>query len=239
MKTTVPVNPAQFNISTGTGNPDSRYTKDTDIKYDTASGNMIQDKTKDLVGKSYIWDYKNSYPVAVAVNALADDIAFCSFEADGKGNWNFTGIPLPDPSAPSGKKIYPVSSGAVTKTVSSTKTYIVSFWKNGGVNVANGTLFRTGRTIGQWTYVEYQVTNAANIIINGSGSIDELRLYPKNAQMTSYTYEPLVGLTTQSDANGNILYYEYDALGRLKFVRDMDKNVVKAMDYKYNAGVND
>jgi YD repeat-containing protein len=63
--------------------------------------------------------------------------------------------------------------------------------------------------------------------------IDELRLYPKGAQMTTYTYEPLVGITNQCDANNNITYYEYDALNRLKTIRDKDRNILKTFEYKY------
>jgi YD repeat-containing protein len=237
MKATSPVLPGQFSVSTATGNPDSRYTKDAAIKYDVVSGNIIQEKTRDLASKSYIWDHNNNYPVAFVVNALADDIAFCSFEAEGKGNWNFTGTPVANPAAPAGKKIYNLITGSVTKNFNTIGIYIVSFWKQGDVQLNGAVLYRTGRTINNWTYVEYMANESTGVTISGTGSVDELRLFPKNAQMISYTYQPLVGLTTQSDANGNLLYYEYDALGRLKFIRDMDKNVVKAMEYKYGAGV--
>lgn len=66
-----------------------------------------------------------------------------------------------------------------------------------------------------------------------NGVIDELRLYPFAAQMTTYTYEPLIGITSQCDANNKITYYEYDSFGRLKTIRDQDRNVIKTMDYQY------
>jgi YD repeat-containing protein len=46
------------------------------------------------------------------------------------------------------------------------------------------------------------------------------------AQVTTYTYRPLVGITSQTDNNGQTLYYRYDAMGRLKAVVDKDGNVV-------------
>ena len=53
----------------------------------------------------------------------------------------------------------------------------------------------------------------------GTGSIDEVRLYPSTAQMISYTYSPLFGITSQCDASNRITYYFYDALGRLAWIK--------------------
>lgn len=51
-------------------------------------------------------------------------------------------------------------------------------------------------------------------------NIDELRLYPKGAQMTTYTYQPLIGITSKCDVGNHISYYEYDAFSRLHRIRD-------------------
>lgn len=238
LKTNTLLMPAQVSLSTGTGNADTKYTKDAELRYDAATGKLIHEKAKEITGKSYVWDYNNNYPVAIAVNAKPEDIAFCSFEADSKGGWSFTGSPVPYSAAPAGKKVYSLATGSVSKTLN-TIIYIISFWKQGDAQVNGATLYRTGKTINNWTYVEYLANESSGVTISGTGSIDELRLFPYNAQMTSYTYEPLVGMTSQSDINGNVLYYEYDALGRLLFIRDTDRNVVKAMEYKYKAGVSE
>ncbi|PWS28868.1 hypothetical protein DHW03_03270 [Pedobacter yonginense] len=54
-----------------------------------------------------------------------------------------------------------------------------------------------------------------------------------NAQISTYTYKPLVGMTSQTDTKGMTTYYEYDAFGRLKFVKDQNGNIVKSNDYHY------
>jgi predicted secreted protein len=64
------------------------------------------------------------------------------------------------------------------------------------------------------SYYEIELDNTSSVNVSGS-NIDEVRLYPKGAQMVTLTYEPLVGVTSQSDARGYISYYEYDDAGRL------------------------
>jgi YD repeat-containing protein len=77
------------------------------------------------------------------------------------------------------------------------------------------------------------VTNTSTVAISGSGTVDELRLFPAAAQMTSHCYKPLIGMLTQNDPNNQILYYEYDNAGRLKLIRDMDNNIIKTITYQY------
>jgi len=60
-----------------------------------------------------------------------------------------------------------------------------------------------------------------------------VRLHPKDAIMTTYTYEPLTGMTSMTDARGMITYYEYDEMQRLTTVRDFEKNILKQICYNY------
>jgi Salmonella virulence plasmid 65kDa B protein len=203
-----------------------------------ALGNLLEQRKINDVQHTYIYDYNNSYTIAEAVNAATTDIAATSFEAESKGNFSFTGLPVADAYAPTGKKIYPLTGGNISKTIDAGKTYTVSLWANSSAAVNGTAPVRTGKTLSGYTYYEYQISNSGTVTISGSGNIDELKLHPANAQMTTYTYEPLIGMTSQSDAAGNIQYYEYDNVGRLKYVRDMDRNVVKVMEYKYKTGIN-
>lgn len=64
-------------------------------------------------------------------------------------------------------------------------------------------------------------------------ALDALRTLP-GAMVTTYTYDPLVGMTSVTDPNGKTVYYEYDGYNRLSLVRDFDGNIVARNEYKYS-----
>ncbi|PVD49709.1 hypothetical protein DC498_23810 [Terrimonas sp.] len=235
-------------ITTTSVNKSGDYkTKVASLIFDT-KGNLVEQQLQDNISECYIWDYSNTYPVAKVTGSSLGDIAYTSFEADSKGNWNnYTGVintVTTTPFPPTGKKYYSLTSTAtLSKTVTSGKTYIISYWRNStSPYTANGGTqikYEVGKTINGWTYHEHTVTaTSSSLTITGTGGIDEVRLYPSTSQMTTYTYEPLIGMTSQCDANNKIIYYEYDSFGRLKTVRDQDRNVLKTMDYQYQQSNN-
>ncbi len=54
-----------------------------------------------------------------------------------------------------------------------------------------------------------------------------------NSQITTYTYDPIVGLTSVSDSRGNTTYYEYDQSNRLHYTRDANGNILSKNEYHY------
>lgn len=53
------------------------------------------------------------------------------------------------------------------------------------------------------------------------------------AQVMTYTYKPLVGMTSKTEPNGAITYYEYDSFGRLKQAKDTNGKIIEQYDYHY------
>jgi YD repeat-containing protein len=51
--------------------------------------------------------------------------------------------------------------------------------------------------------------------------------------VTTLTYKPLIGVTSETDARGYTKYYEYDAQGRLSVIRDQQNNILKKICYNY------
>ncbi len=54
-----------------------------------------------------------------------------------------------------------------------------------------------------------------------------------NAQVTTYTYDPSVGMTSMTDPRGQTVYYTYDGLNRLEFVKDANGHMLKEHQYNY------
>lgn len=57
-----------------------------------------------------------------------------------------------------------------------------------------------------------------------------------HAMVTSYTYEPYLGVTSITDPSGKTTYYDYDWQGRLTLIRDMSGAVVQRYDYETYSG---
>ena len=65
-----------------------------------------------------------------------------------------------------------------------------------------------------------------------SNQKSSLRTGLSNALITTYTYDPLIGVISITDPSGYTSYYEYDAFNRLQFIKDKDGKVLE--QYKYN-----
>ncbi|MNQ38883.1 hypothetical protein D3C85_524770 [compost metagenome] len=64
-------------------------------------------------------------------------------------------------------------------------------------------------------------------------ALTNLRNAAPNAMVTTYTYDPLIGVTSIIDTKGYIIYYQYDEFNRLKHVVDADGNIVSKNEYNY------
>jgi len=76
--------------------------------------------------------------------------------------------------------------------------------------------------------------NAANVSAATIAThTDTLRTKLRKATVVSYTYEPLVGMTSMTDPRGITEYYKYDGFQRLKDVLDFESNILKNYQYHY------
>ncbi|MEE4001578.1 RHS repeat domain-containing protein [Tenacibaculum sp. FZY0031] len=75
------------------------------------------------------------------------------------------------------------------------------------------------------TASENNLRTALNHIRNNANMV--------NSQITTFTYDPLIGVTSITDPRGQTIYYEYDDFNRLKFIKDTDGNLLKEHKYNY------
>lgn len=182
------------------------------LKYDDAGTLRKMQKEQDYE-VNYLWCHQGAYPVAQIVNGNETDCFSTSFEEDGELFVDSQGANL----ARTGRKVKNTSSYSFPHSFMPTMSNtMMSFWY-----WQNDTWKFSG-------VVPFQRT------ISTAGSrLDEIRAFPLNAMMTTYTYDLLYGLTSVSDQNNQTTYYEYDQMGRLKLIRDSNQKIVQTFLYHY------
>lgn len=81
--------------------------------------------------------------------------------------------------------------------------------------------------------------NLSNLDINTTSednlrtALNNLRVTFPNDMITTYTYDPNIGITSITDPKGYVMYYTYDLFGRLQFVKDAQGNLLSENQYKY------
>jgi len=176
------------------------------IKYN-AQANLAQIQKYSGPFTSYQWGYNNLYPVAECKNADNDEFFTENFEdaAGATQGIGHTGEKYFVGNYTTANKISPGYHG---------KTYVISYWYiSTGLWQFSGEIPYTGQQL--------------------SGTLDDIRIYPSNASITTYTYKPLVGMTSMTDSRANTTYYEYDNLQRLKNVKDASSSILKNYQYHY------
>lgn len=64
-------------------------------------------------------------------------------------------------------------------------------------------------------------------------ALNQIRNDLPDAQIITYTYDPLIGVTSSTQPNGETTYYEYDSFNRLKFIKNSEKKILKENEYHY------
>lgn len=106
---------------------------------------------------------------------------------------------------------------------------------------ANGNIINT-TVQKKWVYLQKEIEVPADIYrmhvyftATGAGSVwfDDIRVYPSDAEIATYTYDPLLGMTSEANDRNQFIFYQYDEFGRLALVLDKDRNILKKYCYNY------
>lgn len=212
----------------------SNYALQAQVLSYSSNGNPLEFVTKDGVHTSCLWGYNDRYMIAEVKNASRNQVAFANFEnTQDKYGWTSYSVY----SAGTGKTGLLSGAGMfLAKTDLPTGNYKISFWaraSSGTGSVSGSVSVAISST--EWKYYEFLVPNVSSLGLYSAPNIylDDIRIIPENAQMTTYTHEPLIGITSKSEANGVVTNYTYDGFGRLTDVKDNNGNTVSHNEYHY------
>lgn len=171
-----------------------------------AGGQLVQLKLPGDYFTSYTWGYKKAFPIARAEGLKQNEFFYTGFE-DETSNIS--------PIAKTGVKS---RSTAYNITLPSPNTFNLSYWRKVG--------------LAPWELVETTINQ--NTSIGGTDIlIDEVRLYLKGGELTTFSYDPVYGIISTTDSNNVSGFYFYDKFGRLQFIKDEKGNIVKSYQYNY------
>lgn len=100
--------------------------------------------------------------------------------------------------------------------------YLLTYWKSEN----NGVTWER-----EMTQITVSSTSKSYLIGSTSSYVDEVRVHPARALMTTATYKLGYGKTSETDENGYTVYYEYDGFGRIIKVLDDERHVMKGYQY--------
>ncbi|GEM_PF-5074942 len=177
-----------------------------------------ESRLPDLFFTCSVYDTTSGLALASVSHARLHEVRYYNYEAD-------DGVNVTQEARTGVRSRGYSSSDDYTLSMPAGNTYTLSGWVLPSVLT---TIDGEDYAPGEWQYFEVSglANNGAVDIVQGSGHIDDVRIYPDNALMSTYAYDPLTHqLTASTDANSITTFYEYDALGNLKLVRDHNGNI--------------
>lgn len=129
------------------------------------------------------------------------------------------------------------SCGRINEVIQKDGVSVVYLWSYNNeypiAEIKNATLAEVSSALSGIT--PEQLANAAEPDMT---KVETLRTALPNAQITTYTYKPLVGITKTTDSRGVTTYYEHDSFYRLKqtyIIENGVKKILQKYDYHYAA----
>jgi hypothetical protein len=226
-------------------------------------GNILEMQKASDVRQVFIWGYNMVYPIAKVTNAKSNEIFHDSYEEFGTWNGVVYDNTKAHTGRYSGRidntttwEVYHHSSKSLNISLSATTKFKYSgwVWSSGPATQIYLFMRRAGQTVnydfdyvatsqtGNWVYIEKEFDVPADVIElnlridnDGGGTVwfDDIRLHPAAAEMTTYTYDPLIGMTSETDISNRTQYYHYDGFSRLSLIKNENQNILKKYCYNY------
>lgn len=214
---------------------------------------IIRDQGRSV--KSSVLGGRNSYVALDIMNARREHVFFHDFEPYLDVSPEITGSIINTDSWSGQYSLALTNTTYVQDTVTRGvgKYYRFSCWSNASTTRTltvsiNGTSALTiaypdssGAT-GKWRYLEGRVDMSSvtagsdfyfKLTASGSIHVDNVTFYPESSSVLAHAYEPLNGKTADLDSRGVSGFIDYDLLGRVRYLKNMDKDIVQIKDYHY------
>ncbi|MDX9928272.1 MAG: hypothetical protein RBS37_00290 [Bacteroidales bacterium] len=188
------------------------FTMELRIDYDTL-GNPVKAST--VNGENVtLWGYGNRYPIAEITGADTGQVFYTGFERNTSATR--------DASLSRTGEYYLILSGSYQCPAGLLPgNYIMTYyWRS-----SSSSPWELITENIQLQQSQYASTNKT------TGHIDDLRIYPPGSRITTYTWKPCLGKTSETDTNGTTVFYEYDSHGRLFRVLDNRGNIQRTILY--------
>ncbi len=200
------------------GNPTLYFQTKAKISY-TLSGLQSSITTHTGQTTNYLWGSYAEVPVASVVDTGRGAYFYDSFEESLYGG---------NHDNPRTGRYYAVLPKPLNFSPLASGEYLLSYYYRGNSNQP-------------WEFKQRLINYPDQTfnIAEAYGHIDEVRIIPSRAQMTSYTYYPGRGITSVNDPNNRFILYNYDEFGRLKSKVDGEGNLIQAYQYHYKGQSND
>ena len=208
--------------------------------------------------KSVIYGYNNSLPALEISNARNDQVIYSDFEPL-SGSLVTSTAPTVNTDSWSGQYSLALTSttnvqqNGVARGIG--KYYRFSCWAKASSSMTLSLSINGGTAIsipypnasasaGTWQYLEMKVDMSAvaagtnfNFLLTSSGNInlDNLAFYPEATTILAHAYDPLNGKTADLDSRGSAGFIDYDLLGRTRYLRNVDKDIIQINDYHYQS----
>ncbi len=230
----IPVAAYQRAVDHSGGAIDPHYATETTFEKYDSNENLVQLTEKNGVTSSFVYNKHDAGPVLAAAGAQWDKVAWSGFENTDPvsygGIWTLNGAFVSSDFA-SGKRCY---TGHVTVNTGGFPaiSYTLSFLMKGSSPfIVNG---GSVPVTASWTFYSTTITGGSTVSINTQGGwVDEVRIYPAGAQLSTTSYDQLIGASCITDVKSKATFYEYDELWRLHLVKDHNKDIVKRTGYEF------
>lgn len=218
-------------------------------------GNILEAKRTHDVENTYIWDNDTTYMTCFARNAKVNKVKYSSFErtTNHSGGWNLTSanVKYGPKGGAAGNGYYEItpSIGATLANGIPAGKYILSYYVNSptlssvSINSLTGNVVKSiiSPTASHTGYYQVEhiinVTASSLIQVRSASStlkLDELRLYPADALVQTFTYDSRNNqLTAIGDESGKLTRFEYDSFNRLTGIYNHDDHLIKTNEYQY------